>query len=220
MVCTICYDSLFKQPVKNNNNNNNNRRRNTGQGHRPAALSCGHTFHKGCINRWVSSSSSYNCPICGVFAETDPTVLFIELGEEDAKHIVSDNANAGNSSNSSSSSSSNNGGRSKPADIDDLVEHITRMSLREKRESEKREADIESKLKAVEEELRSIKTQLNDSQNSANWYKGEVTRLERLSERHVDNINGLHRALHNKKCDLEELEDEFDEFKRSYGHYY
>ncbi|KAJ1861404.1 hypothetical protein LPJ73_001027 [Coemansia sp. RSA 2703] len=131
-------------------------------------------------------------------------ILRIELSAEDAKYIPSNSATVS---------------RSRPADFDDLVEHVTRVSLREKRDAEKRELDIESKLKAAQDELNSVKNQMNDLQDNVNWYKDELDRMQQRSERHVENINGLQRSLHNRKCEIEELEEELEEYRRNDGYY-
>ncbi|KAJ1907186.1 hypothetical protein GGI09_003980 [Coemansia sp. S100] len=82
MVCSICQESFFKAPPKRGRarGSTSSAARNE---HRPAALGCGHTFHKKCINAWFVSSGAQLCPQCKV-AHTGPaTVLFIDLDDED-----------------------------------------------------------------------------------------------------------------------------------------
>lgn len=33
-------------------------------GHHASPSECGHTFHRGCIERWEQTSSPLKCPIC------------------------------------------------------------------------------------------------------------------------------------------------------------
>ncbi|KAJ2892632.1 hypothetical protein IWW38_003146 [Coemansia aciculifera] len=89
MVCSICQESFFKATPKSARRTTHGSSSNSAaataarNGHRPAALGCGHTFHKKCIDAWFVSSSAQLCPQCKVAHVGPVTILFIELDEED-----------------------------------------------------------------------------------------------------------------------------------------
>ncbi|KAJ2834282.1 hypothetical protein GGI24_000477 [Coemansia furcata] len=81
MVCSICQESYFKAPPKRGRGHGSTSA--ASNAHRPAALGCGHAFHKKCIDAWFVSSGAQLCPQCKVAHAGLATVLFIDLDEED-----------------------------------------------------------------------------------------------------------------------------------------
>ncbi|PIA14622.1 hypothetical protein COEREDRAFT_10219 [Coemansia reversa NRRL 1564] len=102
MVCIICYESIFKTstssstPVRERVDNP------------PAALGCGHAFHKQCIEEWFRTSERSTCPTCHKVHYGTVLKLFIDIDENDITAEAPRGQTAANSS-----SGSNRGGRKK-----------------------------------------------------------------------------------------------------------
>ncbi|KAJ2072389.1 hypothetical protein IW146_000413 [Coemansia sp. RSA 922] len=84
MVCPICRESYFKA-LHRGASTRGSPGSTAGTEKRPVVLGCGHAFHKNCIEDWFESSSMQRCPQCKVFHKGSPTVLYIDVDEEDYK---------------------------------------------------------------------------------------------------------------------------------------
>ncbi|KAJ2855848.1 hypothetical protein FB639_006184 [Coemansia asiatica] len=188
MVCTICYEPLFKDQGNNNNNNNNNNNRGYRKNNKmPAALSCGHVFHTNCINRWLYSQGNYACPLCNQEPFEQPLRLYMELDEKDAMSIMSNSgidhmvAQLGGISISGVYGS-----------LADDYDHICEMQ----------------KIDKVEEENRKLKEELNAKNNVENGLRSEISRMNFLSEKHRENIRGMQFSIRRKNERINQLEYE------------
>ncbi|KAJ2493544.1 hypothetical protein IWW37_000410 [Coemansia sp. RSA 2050] len=83
MVCAICHESFLKPLSRRSTPAHASASSAASHAQRPAALGCGHTFHKSCIEDWFASSRMQRCPQCKVLHSGSPTVLFIDIDEED-----------------------------------------------------------------------------------------------------------------------------------------
>ncbi|KAJ1664182.1 hypothetical protein IW140_004211 [Coemansia sp. RSA 1813] len=87
MGCSICQESLFGPNLESSSSTSQSQLQ-------QAALSCGHVFHKVCIDQWLPSSSNSSCPLCNKGHHGPSLVLYIDINEDE-------NSNSNRSSNSS-----------------------------------------------------------------------------------------------------------------------
>ncbi|KAJ2607208.1 hypothetical protein H4S08_004905 [Coemansia sp. RSA 1365] len=171
MVCIICYESIFKAatsgsiPVRGRVDNP------------PAALGCGHAFHKQCIEEWFRSSERSACPTCHKVHYGTVLKLFIDIDENDITPEPLRGQTAANSSSSrggrkkqtakrgGGQSARGRGGsstsrRDADNDIDDLYVHLGDLSISQGPEIAFMSAYGYSSL--LQEELDSANSQLED----------------------------------------------------------
>ncbi|KAJ2062861.1 hypothetical protein GGI17_002146 [Coemansia sp. S146] len=118
MVCPICHEPYFKT-LPRDATTRGSASSTAGTAQRPVALGCGHTYHKNCIEDWFESSSMQRCPQCKVHHSGPPTVLFIDVDEEDCE--------AGRSAKSQPNARSVVNNRRDSADVGQLARNINRM---------------------------------------------------------------------------------------------
>ncbi|KAJ2697488.1 hypothetical protein H4218_003916 [Coemansia sp. IMI 209128] len=82
MVCAICHESYLKSSSRRSTPTRAPTSSAASHAQRPAALGCGHTFHKSCIEDWFESSRMQRCPQCKVLHTGSPTVLYIDIDED------------------------------------------------------------------------------------------------------------------------------------------
>ncbi|KAJ2899452.1 hypothetical protein GGI21_000123 [Coemansia aciculifera] len=78
MTCSICHEPYFQYCARGSTSSAA-----ADKVQRPAALGCGHTFHKNCVEDWFRSSCMQRCPQCKVVHVGPVTVLFIDIDDED-----------------------------------------------------------------------------------------------------------------------------------------
>ncbi|KAJ2078499.1 hypothetical protein H4R24_004440 [Coemansia sp. RSA 988] len=136
MVCIICYESIFKAPASNSVSAR-------GANNPPAALGCGHTFHKQCIQEWFGTSERSACPTCHKLHNGPVLKLFIDIDENDitaepARSQTAASSNCGGRKKQTArrgggQSSRGRGGSSRGRDgdnvIDDLYAHLGDLSI-------------------------------------------------------------------------------------------
>ncbi|KAJ2403240.1 hypothetical protein GGI23_000109 [Coemansia sp. RSA 2559] len=212
MVCSICHDSLLKLKA-------------SGRGFdaasgsfQPAALNCGHVFHKTCITRWFSTSANNHCPLCHKKHSGSALVLFIDADETKERRNSRDEERSKHSSPSSSKAVVDSLA-CQSLDIDRLCECFDELGMNipglddyagygdycdvlldelvastgqlvSKHESEKEK--LESRIRGLQEDL-------EDSNELCNAHENEIARLTRLSAAHRTHIEGLQDALQRKK---------------------
>ncbi|KAI7821788.1 hypothetical protein BX661DRAFT_216766 [Kickxella alabastrina] len=83
MVCLVCFESLFKVQGSDVFFVDKNHM----LGERPAALSCGHVFHKDCVEEWLNVSATKTCPFCSELSTNIAQPLFIDIEEYDVECV-------------------------------------------------------------------------------------------------------------------------------------
>ncbi|KAJ1907187.1 hypothetical protein GGI08_008192 [Coemansia sp. S2] len=84
MVCAICYEPYFKALPKSIPGREAASLA-TAALYRLTTLGCGHVFHKKCIDAWFASNKAQRCAQCNVAHVGKPTVLFLEMDDDDNK---------------------------------------------------------------------------------------------------------------------------------------
>ncbi|KAJ1883272.1 hypothetical protein H4R99_000595 [Coemansia sp. RSA 1722] len=204
MVCTICYEPLFKQ----NGNNSSNKRGKCRNNKMPAALSCGHVFHGNCINRWLYSMGNFTCPLCNQEPFESPLKLYMELDEDDAVSIMPGGC------------------------IDQLVDQLGSLSMTAGYASTVNHdygyiCELNEGLRKAREENKRLKDQLDSRRNNENEMEDEINRLNRLSDKHRQSIRELQVAVGRRNDRIYELEyelygdsDDDDEEEEEEDNYY
>ncbi|KAJ2454179.1 hypothetical protein GGF42_003664 [Coemansia sp. RSA 2424] len=246
MVCSICQESYFKLPARRRGGGRpTNAGRGGGVAHRPAALGCGHAFHKRCIETWFESDTTRSCPQCKVSHHGPVTVLYIDIDEEDceASRRVRDGSGAQSS-----------GSRSE-GDMKQLAQQMLSMSIHDKSaeyfmiaglleqlnelkngsfRSQRLEDELDdARLEALFERGRAseaeaardeLERELEIKASSLQYFRDEVDRLNTLSDRHRDHINSLNRNVESKKViirdlmsDMESDKDKIEKYESMYG---
>ncbi|KAJ2067286.1 hypothetical protein GGI13_000744 [Coemansia sp. RSA 455] len=209
MVCAICGDSYFKPgPAR--------KRRAKVDGHLPVALSCGHTFHKRCANMHFNECDY--CPTCDYYNDGSYTILYMDIDMDDSDAIRGPLR----------SHTSN--------DMDDLARDLMGVSIQDKsveytiiadllRQNEelrstthsgrelaeaKRQLSIErERADKAERDLDAVSESHRIQLDRADWLDIRVEELERLSDRHRENIAGMQRSLQSKKELISEYEERY-----------
>ncbi|KAJ1785053.1 hypothetical protein LPJ59_006227 [Coemansia sp. RSA 2399] len=211
MVCSICHDSLLKLKA-------------SGGGHdaasssfQPAALNCGHVFHKTCIGRWFSTSANNHCPLCHKKHSGSALVLFIDADESKKRRNSRDKERPKHSRTSSSKAVDSLASQS--LDIDRLCECFDELGIDVPGLDDYAGYDdycdvlldelvastgqlvskYESDKGKLESRISELKEDLEDSNDLCNAHENEIARLTRLSAAHKTHIEGLQDALQRKK---------------------
>ncbi|KAJ1719529.1 hypothetical protein LPJ53_005721 [Coemansia erecta] len=90
MVCIVCYESLFKAQGTEGAIYANTRHSDEDLAERPVALTCGHVYHKECIEGWFNRPEGPRCPMCTKPPMDIPRLLFMDLDEDDVVDFLSD----------------------------------------------------------------------------------------------------------------------------------
>ncbi|KAJ1719530.1 hypothetical protein LPJ53_005722 [Coemansia erecta] len=123
MVCVVCHESVLvsKSPLATAAASRISCR--------PAALGCGHTFHKECIDTWFRTSRNSSCPICHAPHAGPVLSLFIEL--DDAEQSPSARMPRSARSDVSSNASTRGPGTRRGRNVDDLASDLESLSIEE-----------------------------------------------------------------------------------------
>ncbi|KAJ1802055.1 hypothetical protein LPJ75_006304, partial [Coemansia sp. RSA 2598] len=128
MVCLICYESLFKVQGSDGHLYYQESDSNEDLADRPAMLSCGHVYHKECIEEWFDlGTSCHACPMCHRRPARQPTVLYIDLEQRDIEHVLHANKTCDNKETVGGGySDDDDGGKEHKEDdsVDDIVNQI------------------------------------------------------------------------------------------------
>ncbi|KAJ2807186.1 hypothetical protein H4S07_003642 [Coemansia furcata] len=185
MVCPICHETYFGAPPKDLPTRGSTSST-TSIAHRPVALGCGHAFHKNCIEDWFESSRMQRCPQCKVHHVGPPTVLFIDIDEEDYE--------AGPSTRGQSNTNSIVQSRRSNADIRQLVRDINRMHVNDEARDYRVMCELASRNQALEdanmdleegleEALRSLYTEMETRESEVDDLIHELEGQRRLQRR-------------------------------------
>ncbi|KAJ2469235.1 hypothetical protein GGI03_000497 [Coemansia sp. RSA 2337] len=226
MVCSICQESYFKAAAGPRGGRRPTHSTAGGStAHRPAALGCGHAFHKQCIEKWFENDYSKSCPQCKVSHRGPVTILYIDMDEEDYE--------------ASKKSKVRFSGNRSDDEMRQLAQKMLSMNIHEKSAeyfmigsltkqiaelkesnsvSQRHKAELaEAKLRAenerkradkAEDALDDLKVDIANKEASVVYYRNEVNRLNILSDRHRDHINSLNRNIEAKKETIRELEED------------
>ncbi|KAJ2156296.1 hypothetical protein GGF46_005282 [Coemansia sp. RSA 552] len=194
MVCIICYESMFKAPP------GRRPRDRSSDTTRPCALSCGHAFHRDCIQEWFSTSERNECPMCHKQHRGALLALFIEADEAEAPETRRENRPSPSAVAS--------------ADVEDLYVQLGGLSLADDMafmSAYGHSMYLQEEMNAMENENQRLESNLdNRTRENRNlkdknmWLMAEVDRLKRLSEAHKTHIASLQRNLEDKKRLLED----------------
>ncbi|KAJ2238043.1 hypothetical protein H4R99_000594 [Coemansia sp. RSA 1722] len=200
MVCIICHESVL---VPNSSSANSV----TSRDDHPAALSCGHTFHKLCIEQWLSISHAAGCPICHKMHTGSVITLYIEVEDAQLPAVTS----------------TVNGTRvcrrRKPRDVEHLIGEFESLVLQSDvelavavheeqiRSLQESLSEAEEKLAAAKERNHAMEDRLIDNEEQLQIEKSvnaslrdEIIRLTGMHKRHVSKIGALQKALHQTKA--------------------
>ncbi|KAJ1853874.1 hypothetical protein GGH12_004659 [Coemansia sp. RSA 1822] len=203
MTCVICHDSIFAAQQAEASGARGPRTR-------AAALSCGHVFHKRCIDRWFDTSAQTVCPTCQNVHTGTVLTLYIDYDETEALRSAGDRTTAEEAAEEDEAEL-----RELRATVRELVEklsHTTDMAREtiqvataERRVHNERLYELEEK----DEEIARLESELSESQEENEWLGSEIRRLERQAKGHLGNIRGLQRKVREQRARIDELE-EFD----------
>ncbi|KAJ2060385.1 hypothetical protein GGI17_003758 [Coemansia sp. S146] len=225
MVCSICQESYFKAAAgPSGGRRPTNATAGGSTAHRPAALGCGHTFHKQCIEQWFENNYSKSCPQCKVSHRGPVTILYIDMDEED--YEASKKSKVRFSSNRSDDEMKQLAQKMLSMNIQDksaeyymigsLIAQIAELkqgnSLSQRHKTELAEARLKAenerkRADKAEDALDDLKVDFANKESSLVYYRNEVHRLNVLSDRHRDHINALNRNVEARKEMIRQLEE-------------
>ncbi|KAJ2403239.1 hypothetical protein GGI23_000108 [Coemansia sp. RSA 2559] len=217
MVCIVCYDSLFGPGRRSTTSH---RLTSAAQSRRqPAALNCGHAFHKGCIDRWFSTSETRACPLCHKAHQGPALVLYIDADESEGNNSQSQSATSGSSLNTAS----------QPLDIDRLCECFEELGVEMPDQDDYTSygdycgelldglvastGELVSRHESERERMQSRINKLVDDLEASNSLcrakEFEIAGMDRLSDAHRTHIASLQNALERKKWIINAYEDRY-----------
>ncbi|KAJ1785052.1 hypothetical protein LPJ59_006226 [Coemansia sp. RSA 2399] len=190
----------------------------------PAALNCGHAFHKGCIDRWFSTSETRACPLCHKAHQGPALVLYIDADESEGSGSSSNNSQPQSATSSSSLSTAN-----QMLDIHRLCECFEELGVEAPGlddytsygdycgelldELVVSTGELVSKHSSEREVMQSRINQLVGDLEAANSRcrakEFEIAGMDRLSDAHRTHISSLQSALERKKRVINAYEDRY-----------
>ncbi|KAJ2757256.1 hypothetical protein GGI19_000190 [Coemansia pectinata] len=242
MVCSICQESYFKAAAgPSGGRRPTNATAGGSAAHRPAALGCGHAFHKQCIEEWFENDYSKSCPQCKVSHRGPVTILYIDMDEED--YDASKKSKVRFSNNRSDDEMKQLAQKMLSMNIQDksaeyymigsLIAQIAELkqgnALSQRHKAELAEARLKAenerkRADKAEDELDDLKIDIAHKESSLVYFRNEVNRLNVLSDRHRDHINALNRNVEARKEMIRELaekaesdQEKIDWYESEYG---
>ncbi|KAJ2143405.1 hypothetical protein IW139_001079 [Coemansia sp. RSA 353] len=209
MSCVICHESIFAaQQVEATGAQ--------GPRTRAAALSCGHVFHKRCIDRWFDTSSQSVCPTCQSVHTGNALTLFIDYDETEAQRTAEEITSAEEAAEEDEAEL-----RSLRASVRELTTKLSqttemaRQTLQAVTNQQRVHNERLYELEEKNEEIDRLETELNESHGENEWLGSENARLERQAKGHLGNIRGLQRKVGEQRARIDELEDYNPEWLQS-----